>query len=1020
MIDDTGLPQLHVHSAYSFLAGASDPETLVAEAAAAGVKVMALTDWHRVSGLVQFLSACERVGITGIAGATVNLADLGNLVLLAPEPEAYPQLVALLTQSHLAHPRGAPVVTWDDLEVWGAGLVALSGGRRGPIDRALLAGRQDEARRMAERLRRLFGGEFYLELSAGWLPGDGAIRRQLRDLGEALRIPLAAVPEVRHARPEDFPLYDLLVCIGQRVPVDRPHPARPFNGELHIKTRRQVAAALGDLAGPALTTTDRLAERLRPPRLLGVRRLPQLVDPRDAYQMLAHKVWAGARHRYGVRLPQVRERIRHELSIIRDLGYADYFLVVEDVVRFARARGIRYAGRGSAADSVVAYCLGITLVDAAARDLLFERFLSRERAETPDIDIDFDARRRDEVASYVEQRYGAERVAAVATYQTFRARLALRQIGKALGFPDGDLDLLAKSLPSRRLCTIAEHWEEIPELRTLSLPAAFRTVVAWAARAEGLPRHLGTHLGGLVISGEPLAAVTPVERAAKGVRVVQFDKRDVEALGLLKLDLLSLRTFSAVELATTAIRHQDPAFRYERLPDDDPAVYRRLQAADTIGVFQLESPAQRALARRLHPDRYEDIVASLAIIRPGPIKGNMVDPFVARRRGEEPVSYLHPELEPILRKTYGVVLFQEQVIAIASQLAGFTPGEADQLRRVMTHARSPAVMEALGEQFRMKAIRRGVPETVAEAVFAQIVGYASYGFNEAHAASFADTAYRTAYLLEHYPGPFYAGLLEAQPMGYYPADVLVTEARRRGLRILPVDINASAEGFTWDPNRQAIRVGLSAVAGIGEEAARRIVTARGDAPFRHPAEVMARAGLSREQAAALIRIGAFDALSADREGWLDSLWGDNGLGFSPVGPARPWSRSDTLFWEYRLLGFGQTAQLMSIWRDALAMRGYCTAAEAQEAAEGTRLRLAGCLVRPHRPPTRSGRLVVFFSLLDETGLIDASLGEEGYQRFGHLLFSAKSRGMLAVSGIVRRGALWVDRMGPWPPDPMRP
>jgi error-prone DNA polymerase len=1010
-----GLPQLHVHSAYSFLAGASDPETLVAVAASQGVEVMALTDWHRVSGLVQFLAAAERAGMTGIAGATVNLAHLGGLVLLVPDPASYPRLTTLLTRSHLEHPRGSPVVTWGDVAQWGPGLVALSGGRRGPIDRLLTAGRYEEARRVAERLQGIFGPRFYLELSVGWLPGDGAIRRQLRDLGDALRIPLVAVPEVRHARPEDFPLYDLLVCIDHGLRVEDPHPDRPFNGELYLKTREQVARALGPLARPALAETDRLAAQLRPPRLLGVRRLPQLVDPGEAYRTLVRKVWAGARHRYGARLPSVRARIRHELAIIRDLGYADYFLVVEDVVRFARARGIRYAGRGSAADSVVAYCLGITLVDAAARGLLFERFLSRERAETPDIDIDFDARRRDEVAQYVEARYGTERVAAVATYQTFRARLAIRQIGKALGFPAQDLDLLAKSLPPRRLATIAAEWDHIPELRTLSLPAAYRTVVEWAARAEGLPRHLGTHLGGLVISGEPLQTVTPVERSAKGVRVVQFDKRDVEALGLLKLDLLSLRTFTAVDLADRAARREAPQFSYARIPDEDPGVYRRLQAADSIGVFQLESPAQRALARRLQPDRYEDIVASLAIIRPGPIKGNMVDPFVARRRGEEPVTYPHPDLEPILHKTYGVVLFQEQVIAIASQLAGFTPGEADQLRRVMTHARSTAVMEELGAQFKAKAMARGVSRDVADTVFSQIVGYASYGFNEAHAASFADTAYRTAYLLEHFPGPFYAGLLDAQPMGYYPPDVLVTEARRRGIPLLPVDINQSGVGFYWDPVRRGIRVGLKAVAGVGEEAAARIVAARQTGPIRHPTDLMVRARVTREQVAALIRVGAFDRLGTDREGWLEALWTDNPLGLPPAAGASSWSLLETLFWEYRLMGFGQTAQLMSVWRDELARMGYRTAAEAIAAPDGTRLRIAGCLVRPHRPPTRSGRLVVFLSLLDETGLVDASLGEEGYQRFGHLLFSAKSRGVLAASGIMRRGALWIDRLGPWPP-----
>jgi error-prone DNA polymerase len=1011
---ERGLPYFHVHSAYSFLAGANDPEALVAAAAQADVPVMALTDWHRVSGLVQFLVAAERAGIRGVAGATVNLEDGGELVLLVPEAARYEQLVRLLTQSLLQHPRGAPRVTWQDLEQWGPGLVALSGGRRGPIDRALAAGRRTEAEAWAMRCRAIFGRDFYLEVSAGWLPGDRQIRQSLRDLGDALHLDLIAAPEVRHARREDFAVYDLLTCIGQHIRVEDPHPARPLNAEAYLKPRRQVARALGALAAPALKAADQLAERLESPRLLGVPRLPRRQDG-DADQVLAEKVWAGARRRYGARWQSVAPRIRHELAIIRELGYADYFLVVEDVVRFAASRGIRYAGRGSAADSVVAYCLDITTVDAAARNLLFERFLSRERAEVPDIDIDFDARRRDEVAAYVEQRYGTEHVAAVATYQTFQARQAVRQVGKALGFPIAELDRLAKSLPAKRLGTIAARWEEIPELRALQFPPAYRSVVEWAARVEGLPRHLGTHLGGLIISGEPLSTVTPVEWSAKGVRVSQFDKRDVEALGLLKLDLLSLRTFTAIELADAAMRGHDPAgIPYAAIPPEDPGVYQRLKAADSIGVFQLESPAQRALARRLQPDRYEDLVASLALIRPGPIKGNMVDPFVARRRGREPVTYLHPALEPILRKTYGVVLFQEQVIAIASALAGFTPGEADQLRRVMTHGRSAAVMAELGEQFKAKAIARGVDRLVAEAVFGQIVGYASYGFNEAHAAAFADTAYRTAYLLAYYPGPYYTGLLNAQPMGYYPEDVLVTEARRRGIAILPVDINASEAEFSWVADRRAIRVGLGAVKAVGMEAARRIVAAReADGPFRSPQEVMARAAVTREQVGALVRVGAFDPVHPDRDGWWDSLWSDNALGLTPTRCVEL-PLAERLAWDYRLLGFGQPAQLMAVWRPMLQSLGFVTA-ETVPAAEGERIRMAGCLIRPHRPPTRSGRLIVFFSLLDETGLADAALGETGYQRFGHWLFSPNAGRLLAVEGRVRRSAIWVDRIVPWPP-----
>ncbi|MHB1427008.1 MAG: DNA polymerase III subunit alpha, partial [Gemmataceae bacterium] len=596
--------QLHVHSAYSFLEGASLPEELVRAAAARDIGTLALTDGHRLSGVVTFLKSADAAGLKAIVGATVTLPEQGQLVLLVPDTERLIQLTRILTHAHLDHPRGSPRVEWEVLEQWGKGLVALSGGRRGVMDRLIYAGRRQAALETAQRLQHIFGSDFYLEIGAGWLPGDRSIRSALRDLGQHLGLSLVASSEVRHAERQDFPIYDLMVAIRNGLRIEEPHPDRPLNTELYLKDRDSMRRALGDLAAEAMKTADRLAERLQTPDLLGRSRVPRLYqNPETAWQHLQRLVWEGARRRYREHWKSVRPRIGHELGIIRDLGFVDYFLVVEDVTRFARQARIRFAGRGSAADSAVAYCLGITEVDAVARALLFERFLSRERAETPDIDIDFDARRRDEVAQYVIARYGRERVAAVATYQTFRARLAIRQIGRVLGFPPRDLDVLAKSLPPLSLEEMAQRFDDIPELRVLGLSPASRRVLEWAAKVEGRPRHIGTHLGGLVISGDPLELVTPLERSAKGVEICQFDKRDVETLGLMKLDLLSLRTFTAVDMAVQAIAETDPAFRYEDIPREDPAVYRRLQEAESIGVFQLESPAQRALARRLQPDR---------------------------------------------------------------------------------------------------------------------------------------------------------------------------------------------------------------------------------------------------------------------------------------------------------------------------------------------------------------------------------------------------------------------------------
>ncbi|MBX5466762.1 MAG: DNA polymerase III subunit alpha [Firmicutes bacterium] len=1010
---------LHVHSAFSFLEGTAWPQRLLEEAARQAIEVVALTDLHRVSGVVPFLEAAAAYGVKGVVGAEVTVAGWGRLVLLAAGDAGYRALSEVLQAAHLHHPRGAPAVEWEDLERWGPELVALTGDRSGVMGRAWWEGGPRLMEERAHMLQRVFPpGRLYLEMTASELPGDRQFHRLLADLGAHRRIPLVATNAVHYPTKADFGLFDLFACIRLGQPVEAVHPERRLNAENYLKRWEEMAAVLAPWP-QALRNALALAERLEPPNLLRRRHSPRFPLPAggDPQRYLTRLVEAGVRRRYGARWRAVMGRVRQELAVIADTGFADYFLVVWDVARWARRQGIRFAGRGSAADSVVAYALGITAVDAYARGLQFERFMSRERRETPDIDIDFDARRRDEVVEYVRRRYGADRVARVATYQTYRRRLAVREIGKALGFPSQELDRLAKSLPEAPLGQIRERWEAIPELRRFRAEAArMRELLRWAEQAEGLPRHLGTHLGGVVISGEPVVAVGPCERSAKGEVVLAFDKRDVERLGLLKLDLLALRAFTAVEAAVGAVRRRAPEFSYEAIPAEDPATYRRLQQGESIGVFQLESPAQRALALRLRPECWEDLVASLALIRPGPIKGNMVDPFVNRRRGREPVRYPHPDLEPILAKTYGVVLFQEQVIAIASTLAGFTPGEADALRRVMTHGRSHAEMARIGEQFKAKAIARGVEPAVAETVFQQLAGYASYGFNEAHAAAFAETAYRTAYLLEHYPAEYFLGLLNAQPMGYYPVDILLVEARRRGVVVEPIDINRSAVAVT-QPAPGRLRLGLGMVPGLGSAGAAAVVQNRPAEGYRHPVEVLERAGLDEDQVATLIRIGAFDGITQDRTGLLASLWARDRLGLLPPRGIEPWPWERRVWWDYRYLGFGQRAQFLAPWRRELERQGFLSVAAVRRRPLGQPVRMVATVYRPHRPPTRSGRLVVFLSLYDETGVLEAWLGPQGYQRFGQWLFGPRWP-WVTVIGHVRPQGLAIDALRPWRPPRM--
>lgn len=1018
MAKPAGFVHLHTHSPFSFLDGASPVAALVARAAELGQPALAVTDHHSLSAAVELRKAAQAAGIKPLIGAEVTLTSGAHLVLLARNAQGYANLCRLLSVAWQAD-RLAPQVPGEALARHHEGLVALSGCRKGEIPALLLQGRQAEAREAAARLAALFGREnFYLELQHTLLPRAAFLHAALAELAKELRVGLVATNDVHYARKEEYPRHDLLTCVRTHTTLDDVHPDRPLNAENYLKS----AAAMASLfrAYPqALAATVRLAEECEPvpafDRPLFPRFTPPTGEPPAAF--LRRLVYEGARSRYGRLSRPLADRLDHELEVITQLGVEEYFLVVWDVVRFAQAKGIRFAGRGSAADSAACYCLGLTEVDSFGRGLLFERFLSLERAQKPDIDLDFDARRRDEVAAYLYEKYGPERVGSVCTFQTFQARSALRELGQAMGFAPDELDRLAKLFPHLGAADLEATAARLPELRESGLPLAkYARLFAFCRELAGFPRFYGTHLGGLVVSREPLCTVTPLIPSAKGPLITQFDKDGIEDLGLIKLDLLSLRTMSAVEDAVAAIQSRDPRFDYTRLSLADRATYAQLRRGETVGVFQLESPAQRALQARLGATGIEDVVASVALIRPGPIEGNMVEPFLRRRRGEEPVAYLDPRLEPILAKTYGVVLFQEQVIEIATVLAGFTPGESDRLRKVMTHARSRAEMQAIGEEFVDRAIQNGVAPEAARQVFTYLAGYAGYGFCEAHAAAFGTTAYKTAYLSRHYPAEFFAALLNNQPMGFYPSNTLCVEARRRGVGILPPDVNRSAAGFTVEdlPARQAIRVGLKAVRGLGEAPLELLLAARREHPFASWADFRRRVPLTRVQQENLIRAGALASLHPNRRQLLWAL----SLGEEEVPPAlaglADFSLKEKALMEYEILGLSVEDHFLAYYRPALSAQGILDSRQIASARPGQRVTAGGLVIRPHRPPVRSGRIVVFLSLEDEYGLTDVTVFEDVYQRCGKAIFTEP---LLIVEGKVeRRGnarSVIADRIRPF-------
>ena len=996
---------------------------------------VAITDHDNVSCAVEFSRAAAEHGIKPIHGVELTMEGGHHLVLLAENSRGYANICTILTDAHMRSERRRPMASLESLRLHSGNLIALSGCRRGAVASSILHHQNENARSAAEELVSIFGRQnVYIELQQPMAPGASALNSGLAAMAEAVGAGIVASNNVHYAEKSGFEAHDVLTCVRTLTCLDDIHPERHINAENYLKSAAQMREMLGHFPG-AIENTLAIAERCEPGLDLKRRLFPRYSPPpgESAASLLYSLTMEGAAARYGEITTAVSNRLEHELNIITTLGFEDYFLAVYDIAAWAREKRIRYAGRGSAADSAVAYCLWLTNVDSIARGLLFERFMSLERAQRPDIDIDFQSDRRDEVADYVYERYGAGCVASVCTFSTFQARSAVRDVGKALGIPEHEVDRLAKVLPHIPADGVRAAFSRYPELRNSGIhPHRFELLIDICAELAGLPRHVGTHLGGMVISGESLTCATPLQMSAKGVPITQFDKDSIEDLGLIKLDLLSLRTLCAVEYAGELIK--EPSFSYDAIPHGDEGTYSMLRSGQTIGVFQLESPAQRALQSRLEADSFEDIVASVALIRPGPIQGNMVEPFVARRLKQEEVSYVDPRLEPILSKTYGVVLYQEQVIQIATVVAGFTPGESDRLRKVMTHYRSVAEMESIGHDFVAKAMVHGTDRQTAETIFSYILGYSGYGFCEAHAAAFADTAYRTAYLVRHHPAEFFAALLSAQPMGFYSPRTLVVEAKRRGVAVLPLDVNASAHRYTVENG--GIRVGFMQVKGISESEGSRIDGARASGPFTSAADFATRVELPVDLFESLALAGAFDIVEHNRRALV---WrarqisgsstaarklqasADN-AGQAPLaglvvtaGPvaAQPAQAAHTaqaagssmpdfsplqrFSAEMKVLGFCAERHAMEFYRGSLTKWGALTAAQIGQATAGAVVRTGGLIVRPHRPPTKSGRTVVFLSLEDETGLTDVTVFEDVYQQYGAVIFSSAA---LLVEGIV--------------------
>jgi error-prone DNA polymerase len=960
----------------SFLEGASHPEELVEEAHRLGLRALAVTDRDGVYGVVRAHGKALELGVHLIIGSQVTIEDGATLLLLASDHQGYRNLCRLVTRGRLRCEKGASRVSWQEVAEHQEGLFALWIGE-GPLD----------------LLKEAFGQRLYALATRHRRELDVPHERRLREEAARLDVAIVAGMEVLYHHRERRDLQDVLTAIRHGTMVRTAGRRLKPNAEYALKTE----IAFRDLYADDPRAVERsieIAERCQF-SLKDVRyRYPaeRLPEGSTTSAFLEHLTFEGARGRYRGEISEdMRRQLRKELDLIEELDYGGYFLTMYEIVQYCRRNEILCQGRGSAANSAVCYCLGITAVDPVRMGLLFERFLSKDRAEPPDIDLDIMHDRREEVIQFVYEKYGRDRAAMVANVIRYRSRSAVRDVGKALGLSETSLDRLAKLLshhdgPTTESFREAGFSTDTPDHRNL---------LRLASQILDFPRHLGIHPGGFLLGHEPVHQIVPIENATMEARtVIQWDKDDIESLGLFKIDLLGLGALTQLDLCFRLLKERRGIdLDMAGIPPDDGKTFDMICRAETVGVFQIESRAQMAMLPRLRPRSYYDLVIEVSIVRPGPITGGMVHPYLRRRRGEEPVTYPHEILKPVLEKTLGVPLFQEQVMRLAIVAADYTPGEADQLRRDMAAWRRTGRIERHRERLVTRMQAKGIAPEFAERVFQQITGFGEYGFPESHAASFALVSYAAAYLLCHFPAEFICALLNAQPMGFYSPATIVEDGKRRGVAFLPVDARKS----DWDCTVEGegrVRMGLRYVKGLSEKAdGERITAARASAPFTSMEDFSKRTGVGERALAALASAGAFDGLEPTRR---SSLWKARGLRKEDPDVFLSVPEGDVSFddlgeierisWDYEASSHSTHGHPLGPLRETLRAQGLPDARAVARMPNGRRTRYAGIVICRQRPGTASG--VTFMTLEDETGFVNLVIWPKKFQEFALLVKSA--------------------------------
>ncbi|MFW6055876.1 MAG: DNA polymerase III subunit alpha [Chloroflexota bacterium] len=982
--------ELHCHSAFSFLDGASLPEDMARRAAEIGMPALALTDHDGLYGAVRFSRACEREGIKPIIGAELTIEGGYHITLLALDSCGYAGLSQVVTAAQLAGSKGNSVVPWSILAGCSAGLACLSGCREGEVSRLIRGGLHSQAKRVVQRYVEVFGRDnFFIELQNTLYPDDAWMCDALIEVARECGVGYVATNNVHYARKQDHRLHDVLTCIRTRTTLEE-CPDLKLNGEFYLKSHKEMMTLFSNYP-EAVYATSKLAERCNVSMEFSSYRFPDfpLPEGETARSYLEGLCRKNMEERYREPTQEVVARVEQELDLIHRLDLSGYFLIVWDIMEYARQHGIPAQGRGSAANSIVAYLLGITKVDPIKNRLFLGRFLNEDMSSMPDIDIDVSTAHREDLIQYVYRTYGEERAAMVCTFVTFQARNALREVGKVIGIPPHVIHRLARSISwyGYGPRNVQGELSSIDEFETYFDRLPFQEFLSICSRLEDLPRHVSIHNGGMLISSCPLSDIVPLERATMPGRVVcQWDKDSVADAGLIKIDLLGLRMLSLLDEARILVaKNHGISLDLEDLPQDDPAVYDMICRCDTIGVFQIESRAQMQTLPRTRPRSIEDLTIEVAIVRPGPIQGNMVHPYIQRRNGLEEVACLHPKLEPILSETLGVILFQEQVIQSAIAIANFTPGEADQLRRAMSRKRSHEAVAKLKDRFMQGALANDVDTESAERVFASLEGFAQYGFCKSHAAGFALLCYQSAWLKRYYPVEFYCALLNNQPMGFYRPEVVVHDAQRHGIKMLPVDVNRSESLCCVEEG--GVRLGFAYVKELGTKARARLLEERKKREFCSLDDFYFRTGLARAVVENLILAGAFDGWDCTRR---DMVWRlgmlekcspgelplDSG---APVVSLPKMSDLEEMRCDYRVQEMSTAHHPMRVLRERFSGNEVVNSTDLEKLEDGAHVSIAGYVIMKQRPPTAKG--FAFITMEDEYGAINVVIRPDVYERF---------------------------------------